>query len=294
MDQTPSASVSRTGSLSRSRSFPTLRKFLLVLPVLAFAMAGNAPAATDTWTGTLTSTDLNQPTWTPGPVTPTSGDSFIFTGANASLGTTLTDTLSGTFNLAGITYNSGALAYTLTGTSIVLTGGITNNSTNLQTINNALSAAAVQTFTLTSGGGNIALGGVFSGTGGITTAGTGTLVLSAVNLYTGNTSIGSGTTLGITGVGLLSSSTAGTYAGAIADNGTFNYGSSATQTLTGAISGTGAVTVSGNGTLIINNHVSTYGNLNVLSGTLQNSSTGETGTSTDLGTGTITLGSGLQ
>ncbi len=52
------------------------------------------------------------------------------------------------------------------------------------------------------------------------------------------------------------------------------------------------MTVNSNGTLIINNHVSTYGNLNILSGTLQNNSSGETGTSTDLGTGTITLGSG--
>ncbi len=58
------------------------------------------------------------------------------------------------------------------GDAFNLTGGVTNSGTNLETINDAFSMTAVRTFTTTTGGGNITVGGNISGTGGgITTAG---------------------------------------------------------------------------------------------------------------------------
>ena len=73
------------------------------------------------------------------------------------------------FSLGGFTFNSLAQPpYTISGNSFALGGGITNSSANTQTINDAFSMAATQTFTTTTGGGNLSLGGVISGAGGLT------------------------------------------------------------------------------------------------------------------------------
>ncbi len=185
-----------------------VRNALVVGMILASGIA--AQAATDTWAGSAGNTDWNQATWTGGNATPVSGDSLVFTSANASGSNTLTDTLtSSSFNIAGITFNSGALAYTMTGNAFALTGNITNSSTSLETINNAISTTAVRTVTMTSGGGNVTLGGNISGTGGgLTTAGTGTLTLSGTNSYTGTTTVGATGILVFQGSAAMSSSSA--------------------------------------------------------------------------------------
>ncbi len=74
------------------------------------------------------------------------------------------------FNIAGITFNAGAPAYTMTGNTFNLTTGITNSSANTQTFSNTggLSSSAGITFTMGT-----------SGTGAITV--TGTLANSAGN-----------------------------------------------------------------------------------------------------------------
>lgn len=163
---------------------------LRLLGFIALAFAGfastTAHAAIDTWQGTADSTDwATNGNWTysTGAAIAT-GDSLVFTSANASTSTTLTNTLASTFNVAAITLNSGAPSYTMTGNAFNLTGGITNNSGSLQTINNAITLSnAPHAFNAASG--NITLGGAFSGTTqNVTFIGSGTTTLSGTNTFT--------------------------------------------------------------------------------------------------------------
>ena len=120
--------------------------------------------------------------------------------------------------LRTLTFNSGASAFTVGGFTINLgTGGIVNSSTNLQTINNALSFTGAQTWNASTGdltvGGTVALGtsaltfngahninvtGALSGSGNLaTTAATATVVtLSGANSsYSGTTTINGSATI---------------------------------------------------------------------------------------------------
>lgn len=174
-----------------------------------FGWNDSAMAAVKTWAGSAGSTDwITGANW--GGTAPVSGDSLTFTSANASASNLLTNTLTtSAFNIAGITFNAGSSAYTLTGNDFALTGNVTNSSTNLQTINDNVAMTAVRTFTMTTGGGNITMGGNLSGTGGgITTAGAGTLTLSGTNSYTGTTIVANGTTLQLNSATALSTSSA--------------------------------------------------------------------------------------
>jgi autotransporter-associated beta strand protein len=161
-----------------------------------------ARAATDTW-----STAPGSGAWgTAGNWSdvannfPASGDSLVF---GATTITSDTDNLMtpSTYNIAGITFLAAAPAYTINpflsgDNGFTLTGGITNSSTSLETINDLITTTAVRTITLTSGGGNITLGGNINGTGGgFTTSGAGTLTLTGSNSFTGTTTVGNGGTL---------------------------------------------------------------------------------------------------
>ncbi|MEO8615623.1 MAG: autotransporter-associated beta strand repeat-containing protein [Luteolibacter sp.] len=95
-----------------------------------------------------------------------------------------------------LTFAATAGAFTLRGNAITLAGNITISSINLQTVNLPIDTTAVRTVTLTTGGGNVTLGGIVSGTnGGVTTAGAGTLTLNGANSFMGATTIGAGTTI---------------------------------------------------------------------------------------------------
>jgi hypothetical protein len=151
-------------------------------------------ASNDTWVGTTdanwaTSTDWSYSSGS-GPVS--TGDSLFF---NTATTTALTNNLTTGINLNSITFNSGASAFTVGGTSsVTLTNGITNSGTSLETLNFPFAQTTVQTITTTAGGGNITLGGVISGTGGgIKAAGGGILTLSGANTFTGGLAITSGT-----------------------------------------------------------------------------------------------------
>ena len=129
--------------------------------------------------------------------------------------TRLTPDMNASWNIASLTFNSSAGAFTLASTgSFTLTiqgGGITNNSTNAETINNAITLGAAQTWNATSGnlvfGGNInngnqtltigganntSIGGIMSGNGGLTKNGAGTLTLTGANTYAAVTTINAG------------------------------------------------------------------------------------------------------
>jgi fibronectin-binding autotransporter adhesin len=215
-----------------------------------------------------------------------SGDSLMFSGAIAN--TSSAKTLA--FNGAGTNILSAANSYgpSSSGTvGTVLSGGgvlqVGNNTslgagdlTNLVSstlqpgvagliLANNIGIAPSVTMTVNNNGNSFALGGVISGSGGITAVGNGTVTLSGVNTYTGSTTISSGT-LAIGGSGQLGS---GSYAGAITNNSTLNYGSTAAQTLSGVISGSGALNQTGTGGTLTLSGTNTFSGVTTISaGTL--------------------------
>jgi fibronectin-binding autotransporter adhesin len=189
---------SRSTIVSSFRWLAHLRWLALLPAMLCLPSLTQAANGPDTWAGTV-SGNFGDANWTGANNPPISLDSWVF-GAAGFTGTTLTNNLTAANSVAGITFNSGASAFTILSNSITLTGNITNNSTSLETVNLPIASTAARTIALTAGGGNIAYGGIMSGTaGGITTAGTGTLTLSATNTYTGANVISAGTILNITG-----------------------------------------------------------------------------------------------
>jgi len=113
------------------------------------------------------------------------------------------------------TFNNTAGAFIIGGAAASLSNGITNNSTNTETLNIPLTLTGAQTSNAASGnlvfgGTTLANGGflltidglkdtsianVISGTGGLTKTGAGTLTLTGVNTYAGITTITAGTLL---------------------------------------------------------------------------------------------------
>ena len=224
----------------------------------------------------------------------------------------LTPDMDANWSINSLAFNSGAGVFVLGSTGgFTLTiqgGGITNNSTNTETINNAVTLGAAQTWSATAGnlafGGSIANGGflltisgssntsatgVISGTGGLTKSGAGTLTLSGANTYTGTTSISAGTlTLNgsIASGSTVSVATAGTLNGTgtingnatLTGNGIINFGSGATIAGTlgvtgGNWNGAGSVTglaTSSSGAFTIGSgaNLTVNGNLNVTGGTI--------------------------
>jgi len=169
-----------------------MRRNLLTSIAVAITLAAlpSARAAIETWSTAPASSSWNATNWTGTNNPPITGDSLVF--GNSTQTTLNNDLTTGSFNIAGITFNAGAPAYTISGNAFALTGGITNNSTNLQTINDAFSMTAARTFTTVGG---ITLGGNVTGTGGgIIKAGAGTLSLTgSSNAWTGNTTVNAGT-----------------------------------------------------------------------------------------------------
>jgi MYXO-CTERM domain-containing protein len=187
---------------------PLLWKYSPVASIfVAFTLVG-APAvhaANDVWIG---NTDANFGTlsnWT-GSVSP-NNNTPVF-GVAGTAGTTLNNDLSGaTYN--GLTFNSGASAYTIGGNSFTLNGNIANNSSSLQTINNDM--------TLSNGGkafaggsGGLTLTGTinfaptsnFSGlniTGTVNSSGNLSTVGAGAGVYTGYVELQGNSTLNVTG-----------------------------------------------------------------------------------------------
>jgi len=243
--------------------------------------AQSTHAGVSTWSGNTDGLWSKTANWS---ALPQSGDGLTFTSATGAGGTTLTDDLMtpGTYNVANITFNSGAAAFTINpagGTNgFTLTGNVQNNSTSLQTINDNIVMTATRTFTMTALGGNITLGGNISGTGGgITTAGTGTLTLSGVNSYTGSTTING------TSVVNINSTTAFGTSGV-----TFNSGATIDNTSGSAIALVNNNAITTGGTLVFSTAAGT--NANSIDFGTGNWSFGGDRTFTMNGTGNLTVG----
>ena len=288
--------------------------------VLFILTRGTVLGASKTWNGGGGDNNWNTgANW--GGSAPVAND-ILFFGGSTRLGPT--NNITADTNFAGITFNSGAGAFTLSGNRITLGGNVTN-STNLQTINLAMILSANRTFTTLTGGGNLTIGGVLSETGGargIIKAGAGTLTLSGVNTYTGATTVSAGilkagvasvantsgafgnnsavtlantagVTLDITGF----NTQIGSLTGGGATGGNVTLGAATLTTggdntspaaYAGVISGTGGLTKIGTGTQTLSG-INTYtGGTTLTLGTLQLSGSGTLGSTS----GTLTVNGG--
>lgn len=302
----------------------TAISFAIVGLASGLPFSTSADAADAIWNGGGADSNWNTANnW--GGTAPVAGDSLTFGGTTRL--TPANNFTAGT-SFAGITFASGAGAFTLGGTNrIALAGPVVNSSSTLQKFTLPISLDSSQTFNtgtagLTLGATGAGAIGVVSGTGGITKEGSGTLTLNAANTYTGATNITSGTLLlANAGTGKLSSSTAVTVASAALFNigdrstavgsihgqgnisGTGNLtltsgGNDASTLFSGAISftggaGSGTLVKNGTGTLTLAG-TNTYGVTTINAGTLvfQKTSAKGTGTATAAAAGTIGLGVG--
>jgi len=178
----------KTALILMKKTLPpyTSRRRCTVAAVGILLAAPAVYAANDLWVG---NTDANFGTlanWT-GSLTP-DGNTPEF-GVAGTSGTALSNDISSA-SYAGLLFDSGASAYTVGGNAFTLTGNITNNSTNTQTINADITSTAARTVTATSG--ELVLGGnitstipstntqwSFIGTNKITLAGTNSFTASA-------------------------------------------------------------------------------------------------------------------
>lgn len=165
-------------------------------------------AATLTWTGAAGDNNvLTAGNWSPAQV-PTSADTLTFSPVAA-----LTPQLASSLSVAGFVFSSGDGADTFggAGTYTIGTGGIVNNSSSTETINNAIKLGVAQTWNSASGAlvinGNVdnnaklltvsgsagtTITGIISGTGGLTDT-SGLVTLTGANTYSGATTISGGT-----------------------------------------------------------------------------------------------------
>jgi autotransporter-associated beta strand protein len=213
---------------------------------------------------------------------PGAGYSLVFAGY-----TGLAPLMDGSYNVYIMTFDNTAGSFNIntSGSAMTLTGAITNNSPNSQTLNMPIVLGAPATFnaatadlifgqnivnggnllTITDGGRSTTVNGAISGAGGLAYFGLGTNTLLGANTFGGNITISNGV-LALGGSGQLGGGAS--YSGAIADNGTLNYGSAAAQTLSGTVSGTGALIQNGSGQLTLSGSNTFTGATTVSSGTL--------------------------
>jgi fibronectin-binding autotransporter adhesin len=200
----------------------------------------------------------NAASWTNNAAPPATGAKIYYSGA----GGLSTNNVATAIN--GLTFRSGAGAYTVTGDALSLGNlGIVNLSTATQTVNLGLTLLADQSFNAANGelafGGTVDLdtftltvtgtedttmSGAISGAGGLVKTGLGVLTLDGANTYSGGTLISAGglfgttTSLqgGITNLFLLafSQSTNGTYAGVITGSGAVVKAGTGNVTFSGA------------------------------------------------------------
>jgi fibronectin-binding autotransporter adhesin len=149
-----------------------------------------------------------------------------------------------------------------------VTGGITNNSANVETVDMPITLTGTNAFF--SGVGNLVLAGGTTGSGQMNVAaGAGGVTMLGTVSYTGSTFIANGSSLimGASSQWQNPTSFAAIYSGAMIDNGTFVYNSTETYgTNAGVISGNGGLIVNTTGTLVLNNSGSSFTNNIVING----------------------------
>jgi autotransporter-associated beta strand protein len=161
---------------------------LLTAAITALLISHSAQAANKAWSTAPSSALFSGTNWTasnvPGAAATTvatTGDALFF---GTSTLTALNNDIAG-FGVAGITYNTGASAFTFSGNSIALSGDITNNAANTQTITNDLViTGANRNANAAVAGSNIVLSGVVSGAFRFQATGLGTVTFNGTQAST--------------------------------------------------------------------------------------------------------------
>ena len=145
-----------------------------------------------TWSGGGPTNNWESPPNWAGSGKANAGDLLTFAGLVRPI--TNNDFTAGT-SFAGITFASGAGAFTLGGNRIVLTGDVVNNGNvnSLQTINLAVQLSGNGNRIFQTATGPVEVGGLLSGTVGLVKSGNSDLTLSGLNSYSGPTSVTAGT-----------------------------------------------------------------------------------------------------
>jgi len=160
----------------------------LALAGTVAALTGNA--ADRTWDGNGGAGDVNWSTannWDGDLSAPGTDDSLFFGGTSKLVNT---NTFTGA-SFSGITFVSGAGAFTLGGNALTLTGNVTNWSSGTQRINVPLTLNETRSLNATNGA--IIVNGAITGSGGLNAYAFKTLTLTASNSYEGVTSVSNGT-----------------------------------------------------------------------------------------------------
>ena len=273
-----------------------------------FGIPFTVSLAQETWNGA--GADNNWGTvanWTNN-TSPVTGDYVYFDGS-----TRTSPNLATGYSVSGVTFNSGAASFNIgtgNGSMLTLTGGLTNNSANAQTVSTPVNLNGNALLHINAATGNVTLSGVVSDAGfGLLKVGSSALTLSAANTYSGPTVVTNGTLI-ISGSGTIGGGSSPLTNSATLDLGgssqtvgavSLKSGSIANGTLTGASydlqSGTVSANLAGSGgsatksttnALVLTGN-NTFGGgfviLNTSAGLCVNSSTA-------FGTGTINISSG--
>ena len=154
-------------------------------------------ATTKTWDGGGSDNNWTTAANWVGDLAPLAGDALVFAG---SVRLAPNNNYAAATSFASITFDNTADLFVIGGNQITLAGNVTNNDTQLQTMNVAMDMAATRTVNAASG--PMTLSGVLSGAGGVQKLGNQRLTLSATNSYSGDTSVSAGALRADRGVGL--------------------------------------------------------------------------------------------
>ncbi len=162
-------------------------------------------SADRTWDGGGTAANWSlADNWDGNMTVPSVNDALFFAGT-ARLSNT--NDLAEGLAFSGLSFSSGAGAFSLWGNGITLGGSLVNLDNDTQTVNLPMTLAATQTFNASNG--NLVANGVLSGTGGLSKTGFYALTLAGNNTYEGLTTISTGTVV-ITHANALGTTTSGT------------------------------------------------------------------------------------
>src|SRR3954454_16361458 len=153
----------------------------------AVASVARIAIASPTWTGAGDDANFSTPqNWAAG-VAPLAGDLVTFDGLNGLAPNN--DLATGT-GLTGITFGSGASAFTVGGNAITLDGDITDNApSRLQMIALPIALSGTRSIFVADRA-SLAVTGAISGDSfGLNKTGNGSLILSAANSFTGPTNL---------------------------------------------------------------------------------------------------------